>query len=270
MRGNLHRADLPDSYQHRAAVAGLALPPGAALCRTTAAWLFGIECIPPWQHPQIPDVDCVVPAGHPGVTRPGLRCYHADLGPDDVTTVSGLLVTTPARTAIDVARYSIPGVGLGALDAMARAGLIDPTELLETVERWRGERFIARARRLIGWCDPLAESHGESWLRLRILDAGFPRPELQIQLADQDGVEIYRIDLGYPQLRCGWEYDGEEYHLGRELEAADRRRREHITRRWGWNVVGLGKAYILGPSMALEYAVGEALSMEPAIRRRTW
>jgi hypothetical protein len=35
-------------------------------------------------------------------------------------------------------------------------------------------------------------------------------------------------------------------------------------------VVGVGKNLVLGPSMALEYAVGEVLGMEPLIRRRLW
>jgi hypothetical protein len=68
----------------------------------------------------------------------------------------------------------------------------------------------------------------------------------------------------------GWEYDGEEFHLGPEREAADRARRADLDRRWRWSVVGLGKNLVLGPSMALEYGVGEVPGMEPALRHRTW
>jgi len=161
-------------------------------------------------------------------------------------------------------------MGLGALDAMARAGLVTPEELLLVVERWRGDRFVAQARRLIGLCDPRAESYGESWLRLRLHDAGFSAPELQICLADDDGVEVRRLDLGYPRQRYGLEYDGEEHHAGLAAEARDRARRDEIERRWGWTVVGVGKNLVLGHSMALEHAVGEVLGMEPLIRRRLW
>ena len=71
-------------------------------------------------------------------------------------------------------------------------------------------------------------------------------------------------------MRATYEYDGEEFHSGAEAEAADRRRRADIERRWGWTAVGVGTALVLGPSMALERAVGEALSLEPMIRRRRW
>ena len=47
---------------------------------------------------------------------------------------------------------------------------------------WKGGRNIDRARRLASFCEPRAESFGESWTRLRILDAGFPRPVAQVPL----------------------------------------------------------------------------------------
>ncbi|HEX2808191.1 MAG TPA: type IV toxin-antitoxin system AbiEi family antitoxin, partial [Kineosporiaceae bacterium] len=231
--GVLRRALGPDSLEARAAAAGLVLPAGAAFCRTTSAWLFGIDARPPGGHRTIPPVECVVPLGRTPIRRPGLRCYVADLRSDEVIERNGLPCTSPSRTSLDLARWSVSGTGLGALDAMARAGLIDPAELLELLERWRGCRFVDRARSLITWCDPLAESFGESCLRLRFLDAGFPKPQLQIPLADRDGILVYQLDLGYEGPRLSWEYDGEEYHLGAQAEAADRRRRAEIERRWG-------------------------------------
>jgi hypothetical protein len=251
-------------------VVRLVLPEGAALCRVTAAWLVGIDARPLGTHVDDPPLECAVPLGTTPLRRPGLRCYVTDLVDEDVREVAGIPCVTPARTAIDLARWSIPGVGLGTLDAMARAGLIDPLELPVQVDRWRGDRFVGQARRLIGLCDPRAESQGESWLRLRFHDSGFPPPELQISLLDEFGVEIRRLDLGYRKRRCAWEYDGEAYHSGRAAEVADRVRRAEIESRWGWTVVGVGKNLVLGPSMMLENAIGEIVGMQPAIRRRLW
>lgn len=270
LRGVLHRCDLPDTVETRAAAAKLAMPTGAALCRGTAAWLMGIDARPPGRHLVPPPLECCISRERHVVARTGLRCYETDLLPEDVLEIGGVPCTTPGRTAIDLARWLMPGMGLAVLDAMARRTLVDPAELSYLVERWRGDRYVAQARRLIGWCDPRSESYGESWLRLRFLDAGFPAPELQIPLTDDVGVELRRLDLGYRRYRYAWEYDGEEYHLGREAEAADRWRRADIERRWGWTVIGLGKNLVLGPSMALEYGVGEVLGMEPLLRRRLW
>jgi hypothetical protein len=270
LRGVLVRADMEDTLERRAAAARLVLPPGAALCRITAAWLLGIDARPLGRHREPPDLECAVPRGRTPIRRPGVRCYAADLDDDDVTTVAGLPCTTVDRTAIDQARWSTPGTGLGVLDAMARRRLIDPATLLPLTERWAGDPFIDQARRLVSLCDPAAESFGESWLRLRFHDAGFPPPELQISLTDYAGNERRRLDLGYRSKRYAWEYDGEEFHDGLAAEAADRRRRAEIDREWGWTVVGVGKNLVLGPSMALEYGIGEVVGMAPLIRRRSW
>jgi AbiEi antitoxin C-terminal domain len=270
LRGVLVRSDLPDSVELRAAQVRLVLPEGAALCRATSAWLLGIDARPVGAHRRLPTVECAVPVGREPVRRPGVQCFVTDLRADDVTEIAGLPCTSPARTAIDLARWSTPGMGLAILDAMARRALIDPLDLRERVERWRGDRFIGQARRLISFCDPLAESYGESWLRLRFLDAGFPLPHLQISVVDDAGVEVYRLDLGYPQFRYSWEYDGEEFHLGLEAEAADRRRRADLERRWGWSVIGVGKNLVLGPSMTLEQGVAEVIGVAPVISRRAW
>jgi hypothetical protein len=269
-KGVLIPADRADALETRAAAVQLVLPDGAALCRVTAAWLLGIDARPLGKHHDDPPLQCAVPLGTTPLRRPGIECFVTDLVDEDVVEIAGLPCVTPARTAVDLARWSMPGTGLGVLDAMARERLIDRENLLILVERWRGDRFVGQARRLIALCDPRAESPGESWLRLRIHDAGFPAPELQISLVDEDGVEVRRLDLGYLERRYGLEYDGEEYHLGRALEDADRRRRVEIERRWGWTVVGVGKNLVLGPSMTLEYALGEILGMEPLIRRRRW
>jgi hypothetical protein len=47
------------------------------------------------------------------------------------------------------------------------------------------------------------------------------------------------------------------------------RRRETLETTHGWRVLAVGKGEVLGPSLALERAVGELLSLEPRIGRRS-
>jgi hypothetical protein len=270
VHGVVQRADLPDSVALRCRAVSLVLPPGATVCRTTAAWLHGVDARETGRHLELPTVECAVPVGTTPVRRPGLTCYVSDLRADDLEEVFGIPVTSPGRTACDLARWASPGRGIATLDVMTRAGLIDPEALLREIERWRGDRFVARARHLLANVDPRSESAGESAFRLRLVDAGFPRPELQIPLLDAAGRTVFRLDLGYEKLRWAGEYDGEEYHSGREAEQRDRARRARIDREWRWTLVVVGKALIYGPSMALEFGVGELLGMAPQIRRRAW
>lgn len=269
LRGVLVDVRRPDTLERRAAAVALVLPPGAAVCRGTAAWLWGIDCRPPGRHRETLPVECVVPAGTTPLRRPGLTCFQARLPDADLCLVDGVPCTTPLRTALDCARYLPPFMALGTIDAMAHARLVVPAAMTAGIERWRGRRNVDRARRLIALCEPRTESFGESWVRLRCADAGFPRPEAQVNLPD-DVHPRWRLDLGFREQRAGIEYDGEEFHSSDQQRAHDERRRADCERSFGWTVHGFTKAHVLGPSMQLELVVGELLSMTPRISRRLW
>jgi hypothetical protein len=72
LRGVLVRADLPDTLERRAAAARPVLPDGAALCRTTSAWLFGIDARGLDAQRAVPAVECAVPVGRTPIQRADL------------------------------------------------------------------------------------------------------------------------------------------------------------------------------------------------------
>lgn len=254
----------------RAQALGLVLPPDAAVGRRTAAWVHGVDARGPGELDVPLPLEVVVRTGTTPLRRAGVRAYEASLPEDDIAVAHGVPVTTPLRTACDLARYVRPFVALGCLDAIARIGLCHPAEMLSRLRDWSGERNVARARRLVRLCDPRSESPGESWTRLRIIDAGFPAPETQVWIRDHEGTGVYRLDLGWSKRRIAIEYDGREFHSRPEHIEHDRRRREDLARRFDWHVVGVGMGEVLGSSLAFERGVGELLGMEPQISRRTW
>lgn len=86
----------------------------------------------------------------------------------------------PARTALDIAcRYPLDKA-VAAIDALARATHLKMADVLLLAERYPGRRGIRNAWRAIDLVDPGAESPGETWLRLLLIRAGFPRPQTQI------------------------------------------------------------------------------------------
>lgn len=270
LKGVYVDARSPDLLPLRAEAVALVLPPGAAVCRRTAAWLLGIDCRGPGEHTRVPEMECVVPVGTTPPRHPGVRAFVAPLPVCDIEVVMGVPRTTPSRTAIDLARWLPPFMGLGSVDAMAHAGLIDLRGVAVDLERWAGGRYVDQARRLITWAEPKTESFGESWLRLRLLEAGFPRPEAQIALGRPGARGGYRLDLGWAHLRLGVEYDGEAFHSSDEQRRHDEQRRDDLYRRWGWTVTGCNRADVLGRGMSLELAVGELLGVAPSIARRSW
>jgi hypothetical protein len=253
----------------RAAAVALVLPDRAAICRGVAAWVHGVDARPPWQRSEPLVLECVVPRGTEPPDLPGVVAHVDRLDHHDVARVGGVPVTTVERTALDLARTGPPHMALAALDALAHAGLVDVGRLAGRLDEWRGQRGVAQARRLVAWCEPLTESFGESWLRLRLLDAGFPRPTAQISVR-RDGREVYRLDLGWPRRRLAVEYDGLDHHGTDALHARDLVRRQQLAREWGWEVLGVGLSEVLGRSLALERGVGEMLGLTPRTTLRTW
>jgi hypothetical protein len=194
----------------------------------------------------------------------------APLDPDDLVVVAGLPCTSPVRTAVDLLRWLPPHEALAMVDAMAAQGVVAAPDLPRAVERFAGAPGVAQARYLAAIVEPLTESPGESWTRLRFVDAGFPRPEAQIAVPDADTPWHYRLDVGWPRWHLAVEYDGEEFHDAPHQRRHDERRREDLFRRFGWTVLGVGKGEVLGRSMLLERTVGGLLGIEPRIARRRW
>jgi hypothetical protein len=78
---------------------------------------------------------------------------------------------------------------------MARAELITRAAVQDGVRKFPHHPGIVKARELAALIEPAAESPGESWLRLRMIDAGFTPPVPQIEITD--GVNEYRVDMGF-------------------------------------------------------------------------
>jgi len=90
---------------------------------------------------------------------------------------------------------------------------------------------VIRLRGLVPAADAESGSPMESRMRWRFLDAGLPRPRLQVRLTDRGRTHF--LDMGWEEQQVGAEFDGHEFHLTREQLAADRDRHNWITEyRW--------------------------------------
>src|SRR5699024_10208381 len=98
---------------------------------------------------------------------------------------------------VDLARVLRRMDALPLLDLSLRAGACSRDELLAEDALHARLRGVRQARRLTELADPRAECRQESQLRLLLIDGGLPAPEPQLWVPDQDGVHIYRLDLGY-------------------------------------------------------------------------
>ena len=137
--------------------------------------------------------------------------HRERLTDDEVCTVSGIPVTTPARTAFDVGRRGSLPTALIRLDALARATGLTTADVAPVITAHRGARGIVGLRRAVDLMDGGAESPQETRTRLTLIEAGMRRPTTQIEVVDDYGRPFARIDMGWPELKVGVEYDGEQH-----------------------------------------------------------
>jgi hypothetical protein len=233
------RADVPDTVQVRALAASLVISPFSVVCDRTAAWLLGVDVFDYHELEVLPPLETYVLRGHNPTRRNECDGGTRDLLPQDYCEVEGLKVTTPLRTALDLACKLSRRQALAALDAFMRAYGLSHAELRREALRYFRRRGVVQLRQLIPLADPRAESPGESWTRLEIIVAGLPWPELQVWV-EVGGVPIYRLDLAYPHARVAVEYDGREFHESDEDRARDAERRAWLERH-GWTVIVVDK-----------------------------
>ena len=86
---------------------------------------------------------------------------------------------------------------------------------------------------MIALADGRAESPMESRLRVRLVLAGLPRPQVQYEIRDDRGRFVARLDLAWVEQKVAAEYDGAWHAL--QLDR-DRQRLNGITLE-KWTVV---------------------------------
>ncbi|WP_299953552.1 DUF559 domain-containing protein [uncultured Modestobacter sp.] len=228
-------ADPALDVDHRVRASGVALllPPGTAIGGHSAAAWHGA----PFAGAQ-DAVTVVRPADIEWKGPRQVRVHRTDLRVDDVQQVDGVPITTPLRTAWDVATLEPLGTAVAALDAMARRGTVSLPELVQLAERGTGRWGVTRVRRAIPLVDPRAESAPESRVRVAFELAGLT-PEPQFQVFHR-GDFLARVDFAWPEVKLIVEYEGAHHFDAEKIVADDRRYADLVAA--GWRIIRLSAA----------------------------
>jgi hypothetical protein len=155
---------------------------------------------------------------------------------DEFQKIDGMWVTTPARTAFDLGRRGTPDTRVARLDALGNATGLTADAVLKVARRHLGSPGIRRLPATLDLYDRGAESPRETWLRLLLIRAGFPRPSTQIPLLGPSGRPKYYLDMGWEELMLAVEYDGGHHQTDPVQFRKDIIRSEFITEH-GWTNV---------------------------------
>ncbi len=90
----------------------------------------------------------------------------------------------------------------------------------------------------------------ETRFRLAVVHAGFAEPQLNIDVLDEAGVFLGRVDMAWPEYRIALEYDG-DHHREQETFRHDQRRRNGFEVN-GWLVIHVTAADAARPAVMFE------------------
>ena len=176
--------------------------PQATASHTSALRLLGL----PARQALLPDA---VRLTDPELWRrgKGFTVKQAPLPPGDVLRRGPLRLTTPARTLVDCAREWPLEDAVVAMDAALLRGAVTSADLMANVAAARSWPGAPRAARAAGLADGRAESPLETRGRLRIIGAGLPTPELQVEIRVA-GQLVAVVDGWYEDAAVALEFDG--------------------------------------------------------------
>ncbi len=187
--------------------------------------------------------------------------------PGELVEYDGVRLTSPARTWLDLASMAgvdelvVAGDSLVCFHGPEFPALREPlctvAELRAIVADHPGARGIRAARAALELIRVGADSQPETTMRLALVRAGLPEPELNHVLWGVHGAPVLWPDAAYVQWRVSIQYDGAG-HAGSEQYLRDIRR-ESLTREYGWVEVRVSKDDLVGDHPAVVRKVRAAL-----------
>ena len=243
-------ASLDVTHELRTFAVTRVLLPGAVACGRSAATVWGVELT----DPDAP-VECVVPRdAHHGAVA-GVHLQRTKLPAELISTRRDIPVTSPMRTALDLARIRPLDDAVVALDRFLAPGLVFLTEVRAAAANVTG-RDCRHVQHVAELADGLAGSPQETRLRLLIDRSDLPRPVAQ-HTVRIEGRWVGRVDFAWPEHKLALEYEG-LWHGAHQQVARDRRRLNGLTRA-GWRVIFVTAADLHDPVRLLA-RLAEALA----------
>jgi very-short-patch-repair endonuclease/predicted transcriptional regulator of viral defense system len=199
----------------------LSVRPGAALSHWSAAGLLGLR------EPGPKEIEVVVDTWA-GAANPGVRIHRSRiLESKDVWIRSGLPVTSPARTLLDVAVSATDRQLEVAFDRAIVERLMKPTHVADLLDRAGGHRGRARLAALLQQergASTMTKSDAEERMLALIRLAGLPEPQVNAPFGK------WSLDFYWPAARFVVEVDTYSTHGTRYRFERDRRKDNALRR----------------------------------------
>lgn len=239
VRGAYRSPSVPDTELVRCAALCLAHPQ-AAIAGPTAGRIWGLRRLPHDRR-----IHLIAPrSAHPSTATPWVVTYHTDAVREDdiVQRNDGIRVTSPPRTAMDLARATTIGDLRSIIEQVVHDGSYSTVDMLVVgADFVRRRPWVRRYMDIVGsrLAGGAAESHAEVIVGEGLADRGLHGlvRQHQIRVADR----TIRFDLAVPELRWAIEVDVFPTHLETAGAASDRSR-DVAASHAGWRTSRISRA----------------------------
>jgi hypothetical protein len=161
---------------------------------------------------------------------------HLGTSSAQTTIRAGLPISTPMQAFVELASIGVSLIDLViAGDSLVKANDLDPQEFIAAAKAFEG-RNAKRARRAAALIRAGVDSPMETRIRLLIVLAGLPEPQVNFILRIAGGRWRWRFDLCYPEYKLIIEYDGRHHAFDSDQWIHDLERREWLDQD-GWRIV---------------------------------
>lgn len=184
------------------------------ISHVSAAMLWGIPL--PLRLSNDPRLHVSVTADRRAPRSEGLVGHRLQVRPRELTTRGGIRLTTQARTWCDLAALLSEEELVSAGDYLLwwrrPEGLrLGRDELDAAVRDFSGQRGRPRLRSSLPLLSDRSDSPPESVIRVRMLRAGLPAPEVNPPLYDGNGRFLAMPDLAFARYRMAIDYEGDHH-----------------------------------------------------------
>jgi hypothetical protein len=198
----------------------------------SAAWLWGFLRHPPAR----PELS--VRAGTRDIRLNGVTIHRScDLDPTHASHRSGIPVTNPLRTLVDMASEVSAAQLTEAVDIALASKLVTIAGLVAEIERLsrHGRSGVDALRNHLvqrGFMGAPAPSVLEAKMRRIVVSLPLPLPDVEVRAGEHGQ---YRLDIAWQAILFAIEVDGFVYHSSPEAKQHDEDRRDAL-RRHGWYI----------------------------------
>lgn len=175
----------------------------------------------------------------------------------DVTVRNGIPVSVPARTCVEITTIADVERSLVVVNGLLHSGATTKQDFADWAEAARYWPHSLTTDLVLRLCEPKLESAGETRFDYFCWRQHLPRPTPQVEVFDENGRLVGRVDFAWKDHGVFVEFDGKEKYTKhrREGETLDeflmreKKREELICRLTGWVCIRVTWADLAAPEL---------------------